>query len=234
MFYNNKMLLLNFNFLNCINIMKQYNDLHKLYLKIKNDIQFRLKDFEKIWSDGSAEDLYVELVFCLLTPQSKAKICWGVVEKLINKKLLFKGSRKDILKEVQVVRFKNHKTDYILRIRDQFFKDNKVILKKLLRKFNNTFDKREWLVENIKGIGYKEASHFLRNIGFGKNIAILDRHILKNLKIFNIIEEIPTTLSKNKYLLIEKKMEIFSNSIKIDLDHLDILLWYKETGEIFK
>jgi len=38
----------------------------------------------------------------------------------------------------------------------------------------------EWLVKNLTGLGYKEAGHFLRNIGSGK-IAILDRHILRNL-----------------------------------------------------
>ncbi|GAJ17855.1 unnamed protein product, partial [marine sediment metagenome] len=29
---------------------------------------------------------------------------------------------------------------------------------------------REWVVKNFKGLGYKEASHFLRNIGY-KNFA---------------------------------------------------------------
>ena len=64
-------------------------------------------------------------------------------------------------------------------------------------------------------MGYKEASHFLRNIGLGYDIAILDRHILKNLKLFNVIDEIPSSISKKKYFEIEEKMRNFSKKIKL-------------------
>lgn len=89
-------------------------------------------------------------------------------------------------------------------------------------------------MKNVKGMGYKEASHFLRNIGLADDLAILDRHILKNLKIFGIIEEIPKSLSKKKYLEIEEKMRNLANEVNIPLSHLDLLFWSKETGEIFK
>jgi N-glycosylase/DNA lyase len=83
-------------------------------------------------------------------------------------------------------------------------------------------------------MGYKEASHFLRNIGMGEDLAILDRHILKNLKILGVISEIPVSLTRNKYLEIEIKMRDFAENVKIPMSHLDLLLWYKETKEIFK
>lgn len=83
-------------------------------------------------------------------------------------------------------------------------------------------------------MGYKEASHFLRNIGFGENLAILDRHILKNLVLLGVIESIPKGIIKNKYLEIEEKMAKLSKKIDVPMSHLDIVLWYKETGEIFK
>ena len=92
---------------------------------------------------------------------------------------------------------------------------------------------REWLVKNIKGYGYKEASHFLRNIGKGFELAILDRHILKNLVEFNVIDGIPA-LTKKKYYEIEKKMKEFSERIGIPMAYLDFVLWYKQTGRIFK
>ena len=59
-------------------------------------------------------------------------------------------------------------------------------------------------------------------------------HILKNLKSLEVITEIPSSLSKKKYLEIEKKMRKFAKEINIPMNHLDLLLWYKETGEIFK
>ena len=88
--------------------------------------------------------------------------------------------------------------------------------------------------QNVKGMGMKEASHFLRNIGFGGELAILDRHILKNLVAVGVIPEIPKSLSPKKYLAIESAMLEFSRSMGIPMDHLDIVLWYKEAGAIFK
>jgi len=88
-------------------------------------------------------------------------------------------------------------------------------------------------VKNIKGLGYKEASHFLRNIGF-KGYAILDRHILRNLCRRGITEETTCPNNKKKYLQIEVKMKAFADEIGIDFDDLDLLFWGNETGEILK
>ena len=89
-------------------------------------------------------------------------------------------------------------------------------------------------MQNIRGLGYKEASHFLRNIGLGEDIAILDRHILRNLAMIGLIEDTPNSMSRKKYLQIEGEMAEFAKQIRIPLSHLDLLFWYKETGEIFK
>ena len=80
----------------------------------------------------------------------------------------------------------------------------------------------------------KEAGHFLRNIGLGKTITILDRHILKNLKNFSVIKEVPSSMTASKYFDIEEKMIAFSKKINIPPDHLDLLFWYREAGKIFK
>ena len=89
-------------------------------------------------------------------------------------------------------------------------------------------------MKNIKGLGYKEASHFLRNIGRGEDLAILDRHILKNLALLGVIDEVPSSPTKRLYLEIEEKMAAFSRQTNIPMGHLDLLLWYKEAGEVFK
>jgi len=92
---------------------------------------------------------------------------------------------------------------------------------------------REWLVENVKGYGFKEASHFLRNIGY-RELAILDRHILKYLVEFGVIEKVPKSLTKKNYMEIEEKFKQFSGRVGIPMDELDLLFWSLETGEIFK
>lgn len=210
------------------------NDLKDSWLKNRNNIEKRLADFTAVWEKGSEKDIFAELVFCLFTPQSKAKLCWAAVNDLNKNDLLLNGRKENISKLLNNVRFKNNKAGYVVLARQQFTKNGFLLIKSKIAEFENIFKIREWLVENIKGLGYKEASHFLRNIGFGQEITILDRHILKNLKLAGAINEIPLTLTKKNYLIIENKMIQFAKKIEIPLSHLDLLMWSRETGEIFK
>ncbi|MEA1864551.1 MAG: N-glycosylase/DNA lyase [Euryarchaeota archaeon] len=195
---------------------------------MQGKIQSRLDEFRRIRERGDAEEVFVELVFCLLTPQSKARVCWAAVQNLLEKNLLFDGTSDQISGELHGVRFKYRKAEYIIKARDM--RDQ---LAEISR-FDDACDAREWLVQNVLGIGYKEASHFLRNIGYGESLAILDRHILKNLKLLGVIEEIPKSLSKKTYLEIEKGMRELADEIRIPMSQLDLVMWCKETGEVFK
>lgn len=209
-------------------------ELKRCYDEMRDEIEARIDEFKKIWISGNDEEIHSELIFCLLTPQAKAKSCWYVTERIYKNRLLFEGDEKQISKEFNLVRFKNKKASYVVKVRNQFMMSNRDNMKLKIQEFNNVKEAREWLVKNIKGFGFKEASHFLRNIGIGENLAILDRHILKNLKDLDIVEKIPNSLSKRKYYEIENRMKEFSNNVGIPVEHLDLLFWYKETGEIFK
>ncbi len=214
---------------------KLINKLKSLYSEKKYEIINRLKEFKNLYLKSSDEDVFRELCFCLLTPQSKAKSCWQAICILKERGLLLNGKAEDIqLVLKKLVRFHNKKAEYLLGARDFFKKNGGLQIKKVLAGFSDPSECREWLVRNLKGIGYKEAGHFLRNIGSGEDIAILDRHILKNLYALGVINEMPVSLSKKKYLEVEQRMREFSKAIDIPLSHLDLLLWYKETGEIFK
>jgi len=209
-------------------------ELKNTYSTIKHRIKARLSEFESIWHSGADEKIFHELVFCLLTPQSNAKSCWSIVEDLRENNLLFKASERQLADKLNRTRFRNNKARYICEARNSFKKGDEITLRPCLEAFHNPFEAREWLVRSVKGYGYKEASHFLRNIGLGRNIAILDRHILKNLKRAGVIRSIPQSLSRKKYLDIEEKMKSFSAQIKIPLDHLDFVMWYTEAGDVFK
>lgn len=208
--------------------------IQRFYSDVSKDISSRLAEFKRLFREGTEKDIFAELVFCILTPQSKAQSCWECVEILKKGKLLLKGAPKEIAKNINKARFKNNKAKYIVEARKKFLSGEKLNIKSQITQFKSVQETREWLVDNIKGIGYKEASHFLRNIGFGEDIAILDRHILRNLKNLRVIHEIPLSLSKKKYLKIEEKMKEFTRNANIPMSHLDLVFWYKETGEIFK
>jgi len=133
------------------------------------------------------------------------------------------------------VRFRNNKTRYIICDRESLTEGGKIYIKRLLA--GDMHAVRDMIVKDtdcFKGLNYKEASHFLRNIGKGDELAILDRHILRNLKRYGVIEEIPNALTARKYLEIEEKMKWFSEKIDVPMAELDLLWWSEETGEIAK
>ncbi|MFH0711139.1 MAG: DNA lyase, partial [Candidatus Aenigmatarchaeota archaeon] len=112
--------------------------------------------------------------------------------------------------------------------------DSKFKIKEVLEKTKDDFELRRWLIKNVDGFGMKEASHFMRNVGRGQNIAILDRHVLRNLQKYGVIEKIPDVLTEKRYVEIEDEMRDFAKTSRIPLADLDLLFWSKETGFIFK
>jgi N-glycosylase/DNA lyase len=207
--------------------------LQELYKDRRSDIRKRLEDFRQVL-DSSDEEVFGELSFCLLTPQSSAKVCWDAVLKMKEANVLLSGTAKEIEPYVKQVRFGDSKARYIVEARKTFRDNGKLQLKSRIRSFYNPYELREWLVENVKGLGYKEASHFMRNIGLGEELAILDRHILRNLAELKVIPEVPATITKKRYLEMEEKLRTFSKKIDIPMGELDLLFWSKETGWIFK
>jgi N-glycosylase/DNA lyase len=198
-------------------------ELLNLYRSKKKEIRKRLEDFRKL----NGEDMFKEFIFCLLTPQSNAQKCWEAVEELSKLNNPSKDKINEILKTK--TRFHNNKTLYVLA----GFEIWKSVRKKLESE-KDPVKLRAWLAENVKGYGLKEAGHFLRNIGKSDNkVAILDRHILRNLLELRKINEDKIN-GKKDYFEKERKFAEFSEKIGIPLDELDLLFWSKENGEIFK
>ncbi len=198
-------------------------ELKFFYKKFLPEIKKRIKEFRK--NSKSNKKIFLELCFCLCTPQSKAKNCWFAVQILAKNNFFNFNKRKiAVVLKNSGVRFHNKKAKYIMAVGNG---------QRAMGRGQLIY-KREWLVQTIKGLGLKESSHFLRNIGFGLKYAILDRHILKNLVKYRVIKKIPKNLNKKNYLLIEEKMQKFAKKVKIPMAELDLLFWAMETGEVFK
>jgi N-glycosylase/DNA lyase len=216
--------------------LKEIQEVKRIYKDKRADFEKRIAEFKAVWNSGSERTVLHELIFCIFTPQSKAVNCWKCVTAIIEQKLMMNGTAVDLLKlkEINGVRFKNKKAAYAVAARNMFVKNGKIELREFLSGFKNVYEMRGWLVENIKGYGYKEASHFLRNIGFTDDITILDRHILKNLKRMGAIKRVPGSITPALYMEIENKMKAYAEKIRIPLAVLDLILWYREAGHIFK
>lgn len=210
------------------------DQLLRLYSEIRSDIETRLDEFAQVGKRADDEELFAELAFCLFTPQSSANRCWESVCRLRDKDLLNCFTPDEQLyPHMTGVRFHITKTKRLRTARALFFGEGAYPLSELLR------DKcpkpaREWLVGQVKGLSYKEASHFLRNVGYGGNLAIIDRHILRAMMEFGLIDAVPTTVNPARYLELESRLIAFGSKIGVPPDHLDLLLWYRTKSEIFK
>lgn len=214
--------------------LKTIKELVSFWKSTEKELQQRIDHFDSVKNNADDEAIFAELAFCIFTPQSKAISCWNAVKRLNEKNILYNGTATEIAKNITGVRFHNNKSKYLVQARNLFTINKSIQIKKKLNSFKNIIELREYLIDNIKGFGYKEAGHFLRNIGMGETLAILDRHILKNLYYFKAIKEIPQTITEKKYIEIEKQMNKFCKKIKIPMLHMDLLLWCMQTGGIFK
>ncbi len=194
--------------------------------EVKTHVDARITEFSEI-KTHPIHLIFKELCFCITTANCSAERCIEVQEKMGNGFLTL--SEKQLaskLKEYKY-RFPNVRSKYIFEARKKISE-----LESNIKSGDNGPNLREWIVNNIKGIGYKEASHFLRNIGYN-DYAIIDFHIIDLLVNYNLIQK-PKTLTKNKYLEIEEILKNIGEKLNLNLSELDLYLWYLETGKILK
>lgn len=210
--------------------MKQYkhiDDLRKAHESKKRAIRRRLREFKQV----PVEQYFYELVYCLMTPQSSAVNAAKAQAKF--EALYFKNADCDpevlLSDKRHYIRFHKTKAKWIVEMKKKFPEIEACILSR-----KSAVEKRIWLVENVLGFSFKEATHFLRNIGKNDGLAILDRHIIRNLHYHGVIRSVPKTITKKAYLTIEKKFQQFAADVGIPTDELDLVFWSNETGEILK
>jgi len=193
---------------------------------VESQIKNRIQEFQS-FKDKSNEDWFSELCFCILTANAKAKTSL-VLQQTLGYQGFTITSQETLTKIIKdhKHRFHNNKAKYIIQAR-KFTNIKEIIINK------DAKQAREWLVQNIKGLGYKEASHFLRNTGT-TSLAILDRHILNLMVDHKIINEKPKTLTKKKYLEIEQKLLPLCTKLNINQSKLDLYLWYLKTNKVLK
>ncbi len=205
---------------------REVDKLRRDLLAVRSRILVRLDDFSRV----PATEYFYELVYCLLTPQSSAVNAAKAVEEL--RKADFLGRDVDasaiLFRKEHYIRFHNTKARHLLEA-----KKNLPGILAALGGGDAPEELRRWCIRNVKGLGWKEASHFLRNIGY-RDLAILDRHILRNLRRHRVIRTLPKSLTPARYVSIERKFRSFAGEIGIPMDELDLLFWSRQTGEILK
>ena len=200
------------------------------------EIRARLAEFREVWTAGTDERLWEELVYCIFTAGASARMGQKAVEAV--RPLLLAGSHEEMtsaLLEKRAHRYPAARPGYIIVTRQYLSEDCGMRLRERLTDFDDPLARRDWLAreKRVRGIGYKEASHFLRNVGLS-GYAILDKHILRSLSELGIIESAQPPATRTRYLNTEERLRRFARDIRIDFDELDLVLWSMKTGEILK
>ena len=199
-----------------------------------DQIRRRLGEFRDIWRDATDERLWEEMVYCIFTAGSSARMGLNAVEAV--RHLIHVGTREEMTEALKgKYRYIAARPGYIIVTRDYLQEHCGFRLRKKLTSFPDPIARRDWLAgeRRVKGLGYKEASHFLRNIGI-PGYAILDKHILRCLSEVGVIDSPKPPSTRLRYIEIEKRFRAFAQGVKIDFDELDLVLWSMRTGEILK
>lgn len=202
----------------------------------RSEIQARLAEFRAVWQTGTDALLWEELVYCIFTAGASARMGLKSVEAI--RHLLSEGTHEemtDALVEARAHRYPAARPGYIVVTRDYLLEDCGMRLRERLDSFDDPLARRDWLAreKRIKGLGYKESSHYLRNIGLN-GYAILDKHILRSLAEIGVIESAQPPTTRAHYLETEERLRRFARDVRIDFDELDLVLWSMKTGEILK
>ena len=204
------------------------------YASRKGIISARLDEFRQVHINADDARIFEELAFCIFTAGASAKMGLRSIDAV--RDILLEGSLRRFRKRLEGVhRFPNYRPAYIIHTREYLRREHGLRLRDILDSFQDPLERRDFFAGNrdIKGIGYKESSHFLRNIGYG-GYAILDKHILNTLSELGVIGSPKPPGTRDKYIAIENCLRQFSDEIDIPMDELDLLIWSEKTGEVLK
>jgi len=197
---------------------------------VREMVENRMDEFRMV-HEMDTYKWYEELVYCLLTAYASAVMGQRCVDALCLNNVLLEGSEADI-RQVLVEtghRFPNKRSEFIYNTRGLA-----PVIKETLQGFDDSKEARNWLVKNVKGLGWKEGSHYLRNIGCF-DLAIIDRHILNNLREFGLLDEDGRKgLTRKRYLAIEELLDVVAEKLQLEPGELDLYMWYRKTGKVLK
>ncbi|KON30523.1 hypothetical protein AC482_03645 [miscellaneous Crenarchaeota group-15 archaeon DG-45] len=198
--------------------------------RVRRLVEGRVAEFKEVNGEGSPA-WFIELVYCLLTAYSSAERAQLCVDALDGCGALVDGSIGAVAETLRREghRFADRRAEYIVAVRGLAGG-----IKDVIRGFGSSAGAREWLVRNVKGLGWKEASHFLRNVGY-LDVAILDRHVLSNMREHGLIPDGGGKgLTRRRYMEYEGLLRRAADRLGMPLGEMDLYLWYRKTGKVLK
>ncbi len=104
-------------------------------------------------------------------------------------------------------------------------------LKTRLHETGDAGDLRMQLMADVPGLGMKQASHFLQNVGFSDEFAVIDVHILSFLREeLMAVESEAEDLDESLYLELEQRIQRLAAANGLAVGLLDRIVWAMRSG----
>lgn len=182
--------------MNIYNFSQIENAILAIYPDIEKEVF--LKNKEK--GIGDERYLWWELSCCLLSSQVPYSVAVAAANAIDRHGILYEQSASILLDETELSRIlkdevvvdgKKRTYRFYLSRAKQLAAAHQVIracggLKAVLCDIENMERTRDWFIQNVPGLGPKQASMFLRNIGVSYDFAIIDRHVIQYMGMMNL------------------------------------------------
>ena len=202
--------------------------------------------FRKRWNEMLEEELWEELCLCILSSNVPYELALSAFEHLRSSQFLKTEriiGRSDAAQDIAIelsrqiylprrrdgsfrkYRFPNIRATNIVKAARTLYEEGPG-LSWILTNCTSEHEARDLLVENICGIGLKEASHFLRDIGYSNSLAIIDSHVIAFLAELGVI---PTNKSNGVtpvlYTKLERVLQNLCADLGVNLSIFDMAIW---------
>ena len=210
---------------------KSLEELKSEYARRKDSIKAQLGEFRKIRDSADDGRIFEELAYCILTSAVGPRVGLRSLEAI--RDILPGGTAEELESRLKGIHKYPEKAYYIVHTREYLKKEYGFHLRALVDSFDDPQERRDFFALNrdIKGLGFTQASHFLRNIGFS-GYAILDKNVVKSLYDLGLIDSAKPPSTGKKYKEIEIRMKSLAVELGTGIDELDMLLWSVKTGKI--
>lgn len=211
------------------------------YSKLATSFKLRKK-----WNEMSEDDLWEQLCLCILSSNVPYELAlsafwhlrdngflrtdWitecpdaiGKVAFELSKRIYWPRKKDGSYRKY---RFPNVRAKNIVNAAKTLYGQNCGLLRNLRRSTSES-EARDFLVKNIQGIGLKEASHFLRDVGFSDSLAIIDSHVITFLtEIGAVREEEINALTPAVYMRLERILLGLCKDLGFNLSVFDMAIW---------
>lgn len=207
-----------------MDILDQVEELRKS--SFRKQVEVKEKEFISVGMSNK-QTIFGELCFCILTANTSAELGLSIQSK-ISAEEFYTLPPVELRNALRRHRYRFYNTRSLFIGRNRWIYDD---LPSIIR-WPEREEAREYLVNKLYGIGYKEASHFLRNTGIF-DFAILDKHILRILS-GDLGIDTGKISQKNRYRFIEERFIDIAKSFGMSPGIFDLYLWKIATGKLLK